>query len=89
MRTARSARDANQLAQSHGFYWREWFVPPIVFPIFRCMALGGTGRGWLASKTLGGRSLIMQDRKTIAKDSDDECNHDRARYNSVCCKSIG
>jgi hypothetical protein len=31
----------------------------------------------------------MQDRKTIAKDSDDECNHDRARYNSVCCESIG
>jgi hypothetical protein len=33
MRTARSARDANQLAQSHGFDWREWFVPPIVIPV--------------------------------------------------------
>jgi hypothetical protein len=33
MRTARSARDANQLAQFHGFDWREWFVPPIVIPV--------------------------------------------------------
>ena len=29
MRTARSARDANQFAQSYGFDWREWFVLPI------------------------------------------------------------
>jgi hypothetical protein len=29
MRTARSARDANQFAQSYGFDWSEWFVLPI------------------------------------------------------------
>ena len=28
------ARDTNQIANSHGFDWREWFVPPIVVPAF-------------------------------------------------------
>ena len=47
MRTARSARDANQLAQSHGFDWREWFVPPIgICPTINASALNFFYRRW-------------------------------------------